>query len=480
MLRRVNKSKLLILVFPALLFVGSIAFVHSVKRGQHQVEIREDGFYPAELRIKEGDIVTFVNHTDRLVWPASDPHPTHELLSGFDVGRGIKPEESWKYQFNKPGTWRYHDHLSVSLRGTISVLDNSGQLLADYKCEDSEEKSFTCFDEKIRHAVKAQGIDSAFALFTQLYELGNAPIGCHWTAHLIGEEAYRVFKEGEEFKVTKATSYCGYAFYHGFMELMLRDDPDIKTAMKLCDLVGQQLGSIGQDNCFHGIGHGYTEEEPDKSEWGDPEAMLHPGLDVCEQLFGHTQNKWEICATGVYTVVASYMAAGKYGLQLDGDDPFAFCRTQPKRYDRACYGEFAPKLDKITGWDVSKLGKFVVGIEDQEIKELVVKVAPAVMMQKDAEKDDLSNYVYGCRKLGQFHIPCFRGIVWGLATHGKPEKEYIKIFSFCEQKILTENERLECYKETGEQFRRMYPSDKIASVCSQVGNFRDYCAGLNQ
>ncbi len=87
------------------------------------------GFSPSSLTVSKGTSVTFRNDSSRQMWPASGPHPTHEAYpepggcigSKFDACAGIDPGGSWTFEFNQVGTWRYHDHLNASLRGTIVV-----------------------------------------------------------------------------------------------------------------------------------------------------------------------------------------------------------------------------------------------------------------------------------------------------------------------------------------------------------------------
>jgi plastocyanin len=78
-------------------------------------------FRPATLTVEPGETVTFRNAGETDKWPASDVHPTHELLPGFDAGRAVLPGESWSFRFDRRGHWRYHDHLSPEVKGTIVV-----------------------------------------------------------------------------------------------------------------------------------------------------------------------------------------------------------------------------------------------------------------------------------------------------------------------------------------------------------------------
>ena len=96
---------------------------------KNTIEITSSGFNPKTLTITAGIEVTFVNKDSKPHWPASAVHPTHEVYpesggcvsSKFDACRGLSQEESFSFVFNQKGTWRYHDHLNPSLRGTIIV-----------------------------------------------------------------------------------------------------------------------------------------------------------------------------------------------------------------------------------------------------------------------------------------------------------------------------------------------------------------------
>lgn len=55
------------------------------------------------------------------MWVASDPHPTHTGLSGFDSGRGYGEGENYSFTFNEPGNWGFHNHLNSGDTGKIIV-----------------------------------------------------------------------------------------------------------------------------------------------------------------------------------------------------------------------------------------------------------------------------------------------------------------------------------------------------------------------
>lgn len=480
--------RFIFLIAIAALAGGFLAMTNKSGKNKVVVEIADGTFSPAEVTIEMGGVVKFVNIGKKKSWPASDPHPTHYYYpatsaGSFDSQKPILPGKSWSFVFTEPGTWRYHDHLNPSYKGVIIVLGSGNKKLteADKKCSDTDASK--CFEELIRETLKKEGIEEAFAIFVDLFEKRQDLPSCHWTAHFIGEEVYKLFKDNKDFPISPATSYCGYGFYHGFMAKLLIDNPDPTLGLKFCEKVKIKIGDLGENNCIHGIGHGFTQEEPPDSEKiGNPNAMIAPALKVCEFLFGKTENKWEICATGAYSVVSLWSFENKYGLALDQNDPFAFCRTQTPRYQTACYEEFASKLDYLTNWNVSRLPTYLKGIEDEELRKRIVKRAAGVMMQRDFIKNDLSDYILGCRTLsGDLPLVCIGGISWGLVMAGIPGKEEEKALQFCQEKLLNVGERAICYKEVFSQLKKgLYWKEKLLAACQKIdADYREkLCADL--
>lgn len=84
----------------------------------HIIQYKDGVFTPSTLEIYLGDTVTFVSDTSNKLWVASDPHPEHTGLSGFDADMVT---ESYSYTFSRSGTFPYHNHISPSSQGTIKV-----------------------------------------------------------------------------------------------------------------------------------------------------------------------------------------------------------------------------------------------------------------------------------------------------------------------------------------------------------------------
>jgi len=88
--------------------------------GQATVEVSSTGFSPASVTISVGGKVEWKNIDSDNHQIASDPHPVHTDYPPLNLGL-IKPGEVKSLIFDKAGTYKYHDHLNPSFRGTVYV-----------------------------------------------------------------------------------------------------------------------------------------------------------------------------------------------------------------------------------------------------------------------------------------------------------------------------------------------------------------------
>ena len=85
------------------------------------VHYTSSGFSPSVLRVPTGTTVIFQNDTTEQLRVASNPHPTHTDLPGFDSGGSISQGSAYSFIFGKVGTWGYHNHYNPSQSATIVV-----------------------------------------------------------------------------------------------------------------------------------------------------------------------------------------------------------------------------------------------------------------------------------------------------------------------------------------------------------------------
>jgi len=85
--------------------------------------MKNQSYNPETLTIQRCTKVVFKNQDNVSYWPASNLHPTHSIYPAFDPKKPIEPNQEWSFVFDKVGKWKYHDHLSPSIRGVIKVSD---------------------------------------------------------------------------------------------------------------------------------------------------------------------------------------------------------------------------------------------------------------------------------------------------------------------------------------------------------------------
>lgn len=89
--------------------------------GENTVTYTNSGFSPKSITIKVGESVTFVNNSSSLLHVASNPHPIHTDLLGFDSKNTFSAGESYTYTFEKTGEHGYHNHLNPTSTGVVVI-----------------------------------------------------------------------------------------------------------------------------------------------------------------------------------------------------------------------------------------------------------------------------------------------------------------------------------------------------------------------
>ncbi len=87
---------------------------------QNTVTLTSSGFQPQTLTIKAGTTVTFINKSGTTAVVNSAIHPTHALFPLLNLGT-FNDGESLSVKFDKPGTYKYHNHLNPTQTGTVVV-----------------------------------------------------------------------------------------------------------------------------------------------------------------------------------------------------------------------------------------------------------------------------------------------------------------------------------------------------------------------
>ena len=330
-------------------------------------------------------------------------------------------------------------------------------------------KKSECYENILSETLRSQGLDKSFELIDKLYNSDSYfASDCHGYAHKLGEATYRLFLEKEDFSLSEKASYCGYGFYHGFMEILLKAGKDINLAREFCELADRKLSEKTTDAggaCYHGIGHG-TVDGGDPQSWGDPNKMIAPGIDLCEYVSDNEERLFR-CTTGVFNALEIYFSRGQYNLSLNKEDPFWICRNQPERYKRSCYTQMVVAAFNVAGGDFEKSSEFINTIvEDKYATEAMAGlVVERVRVGKTSHRDT----VIFCRNLpSRFHEVCITAFGEGFMKYGPPGLEHVKAIEFCHSSYLSEQEKKVCFERVLSLLRIWNTVDEAKRICESV------------
>jgi plastocyanin len=86
------------------------------------INIGPGSFSPSAITIKKGSSVIWSNTDNVPHRIASNPHPGHSDLPDL-YSDSINSSDKYRFTFNTPGTFGYHDEVDPAINGTIIVED---------------------------------------------------------------------------------------------------------------------------------------------------------------------------------------------------------------------------------------------------------------------------------------------------------------------------------------------------------------------
>jgi len=419
------------------LFFPQTASAHSEVQ---VIEMTKDGFEPQSVTIDENATVIFLNRDDTPRYPASNPHPTHDLYPEFDPKKPIEPGDSWPFR-PKIGVWKYHDHFFPHMRGVITVTPESSNSKVDdkespttetkktglfyilqdalVKIIDNLQQFFTpkisyqpqnhnefvrlspAGQTKVIEQIAQEDPKKAWKYLKDAYKNENGSIGSvHDLAHLIGGLLYSSY--GFE-----GLSFCSQEFafgcYHGFLDKAFAKNLDhLLDAENAClELNTNDNLSGPAQGCIHGIGHGVASYYLTEN--------LQEALKTCKKLIVGNQ----YCSDGVFMEFARSAPDSFYHKddplypcdQLENDDLYANAcgRNQPallfnrfhmspeeiatvcgssesRSFKYACFTALGYSLVTSTSGDVAKITSGCQSIQDSEFMVNCLEAAAGNMV----------------------------------------------------------------------------------------------------
>lgn len=87
---------------------------------EKKVNLTASGFNPQTITVKVATKVVWENKSGTTATVNSAVHPTHQVYPPLNLG-SFEDGEVMSLAFDKPGTYKYHNHLNPSQVGTVVV-----------------------------------------------------------------------------------------------------------------------------------------------------------------------------------------------------------------------------------------------------------------------------------------------------------------------------------------------------------------------
>jgi len=376
--------------------------------------------------------------------------------------------------------------LRMSDMGTaFFLMPRSEEYVNQGTCETLEQGQAQCWEELIKETLQERGIGAALDVVASIYRIRP---DCHPYAHMIGEEAYRLFSQGKDMELSPKTYYCGYGFYHAFMETLLHTTGNMEEGRAFCSYADKQLSKQAAGTeaaCYHGIGHGSV-DGGDPRDWGDIEAMIRPGIQMCKKV-AETELQHYVCSTGVFNAIEILSLNPQYKLDVVEEDAFWLCDRQPPRYREACYTNMVPALLRTMQRDFPSMARRIEAIQEKEgdfsVRNLesanhkddnytvrFIVISALFHEYAHADFDKAKEGIAVCRSLQdpRSRLPCIEGLSGAFMKYGEPNVEYIKGLKFCSLDMLSQDEQTACFTHILSRLRLWYSSDKAKQICQSV------------
>lgn len=470
-----NKTNISVIILLAvvIVFFAFLKIHPSNPAGKiHSIVLTKEGFFPNEATIRQGDTVVFTTTAGEDFWPASDLHPTHGIYPEFDPKQPVLPNSSWSFKFDKVGTWPYHDHLSPLDGGTI-IVDNSSDMISLANKDNCQKlvdlgQQRVCWRNLLESTVDKNGLDEGFRLFREIAQL--EPEDCHGYAHDLGSYAFAAYSKGKKIQVGEEASYCGYGFWHGFMERFAANSL-LDEAKNFCE---SQMGSTPEllsrirNSCAHGIGIGLIPDPPSVKFWGQTQPLVEPALEYCDTL-KREYSMIENCYAGAFHAMVTYMVEKEYKFVFDKDNFFGLCLLQKEKYRPECYYQIAPKLPGLTHDDLPRVFKLLNQIPSQEVYLRTLDTALINFTNQHMTVNDRIDFFQKCRALEPtLASVCISSMVESIFNTGVPDKEYLKAIELCSSKEFIDSEKSICFEKVLSLSRSHYSKNKVEGICVSI------------
>lgn len=456
----------IVLCIVALMLWGAI-YLHTRAHRSIVVEYTGTTFKPSTIRVVRGETVLFKNTSAHSVWPASNDHPSHTAYPEFDPHVGIAPGNSWSMKFERVGVWGFHNHLLPSQGGVIIVFNPAkpSASLSDF-CAAS--KTPECVRAEVGSVITTEGVEAALDLVEKISFHNTSGVDCHGLMHTIGQAAFERSVRHAYPTITKATAYCGYGFFHGYVEAAFLSGSSVSESATLvkdfCSYVTAHADTVLSDACFHGVGHGgLAYALSDESLWGKPLPAIAKALEACKSI-APNETSYSRCSSGAFMEFNTMVVEKQYGMTVDPIHPFAVCEAQTEKDQLDCYSQWYGIIKYLSNNDFALSLQYSLKIQDKRMAEQ--SMIALVGADSDLSDSRVASKIETCTTLSiAWRWPCFEGVVLAALLNAPPGTEYKTATSVCTRNSFPKDFVNDCYNFLVERDGYAYKGANIPQIC---------------
>ncbi len=284
---------------------------------------------------------------------------------------------------------------------------------------------------------------------------------CHGVVHYIGDKAYEFYREGYRFDFGKYSGICTYGFYHAFTSSFVLSN-NFSGVRDFCDGLARSHPDQAS-SCYHGIGHGAVYYFNEDYRIVDPIMIIDKSVGLCSEILEMNDGLYD-CVVGVYDGIGDVVLDASYQ-GLKPIDIYNYCANQPEKYKGGCYENVSHLVYRKTGLSFADLVNFVLKNPSIKYKEEAVK-GLALIYIVDLKGGDVNVGVVSCKTLpDKIKQTCLTTMAFKLSDEALNGKQYQAGRDLCNNPLLTDDERNECFTAFVKGLRGYYNQSELKSVC---------------
>jgi len=321
-------------------------------------------------------------------------------------------------------------------------------------------------------------VDLALAFLNryQIKDKNFYATNCHGVAHYIGDRAFALYKQGYRLDYGKYTNICVYGFYHAFTSSFIHIG-QFSEARDFCTGL-EKNSSSSAPSCYHGIGHGAIYNFYEDYGIRDPQEIINRSVDLCLKVLD-LEHKINECMSGVYDGIGDEVLSPEY-TGLTPNIIFGYCKNQPQKYKPNCYEMISHLVYRKTKINFRDLVNYVSVNPIVEDKYAAIS-GLALIYIVDLKGGNIDEGIAVCKDLpDNLKEACFKNMAFKLADDEVNKKHYQAVKDFCNNHLLTSDERKLCFELGTKSLSIYYSRNEIEDLCNSenVDIFKSAC--LNQ